>query len=75
MPLFKTDSVFVQVEYAAKAVENDGTAIALRGKDGVVFAVEKIVASKLFEDNANKRIFNADRHVGVVVTGKCCKKS
>ena len=36
-----------QVDYAAKAVENAGTAVALRGKDGVVFAVEKIVTSKL----------------------------
>ena len=35
------------------------------GKDGVVFAVEKIVQSKLYESDANKRIFNGDRHVGV----------
>lgn len=32
-----------------QAVENSGTAIALRGKDGVVFAVEKLVTSKLYE--------------------------
>ncbi len=35
-----------QIEYAQKAVENSGTSIAIRGKDGVVFAVEKIVTSK-----------------------------
>ena len=39
------------------------------GKDGVVFAVEKIVQSKLYESDANKRIFNVDRHVGVAVSG------
>lgn len=49
-----------------KAVENSGTAIGLRGKDGVVFAVEKLVTSKLYEPGANHRIFNIDKHVGMV---------
>lgn len=55
-----------QVEYANKAVENSGTAIGLRGKDGVVFAVEKLVTSKLYEPGTNPRIFNIDKHVGMV---------
>ena len=42
------------------------TVIGLRGKDGVVFAVEKIITSKLFEQSTNKRIFTVDRHVGLV---------
>ena len=46
------------VEYAGKAVENSGTSITIRGKDSVVFAVEKIVTSKLYEKGANRRIFN-----------------
>lgn len=54
------------MEYAAKAVENSGTVIGLRGKDGVVFAVEKLVTSKLYEPGANKRIFHVDEHVGMV---------
>lgn len=54
------------MEYAGKAVENSGTVIALRGKDGVVFAVEKLVTSKLYEPGANKRIFHVDEHVGMV---------
>lgn len=49
-----------------KAVENSGTVIALKGKDCVVFAVEKLVTSKLYEPGANKRIFNIDKHVGMV---------
>jgi 20S proteasome subunit alpha 7 len=44
----------LQIEYAEKAVENSGTAIGIRGKDGVVFAVEKIVGSKLYEKGANR---------------------
>lgn len=42
------------------------TAIGLRGKDCVVFAVEKLVPSRLYEPGANKRIFTIDRHVGMV---------
>ena len=66
---FSPDGRVFQIDYAGKAVDNSGTAVALRGKDGVVFAVEKIVQSKLYESDANKRIFNVDRHVGVAVSG------
>ena len=50
-------------------MENSGTALAIRGKDGVVFAVEKIVTSKLYEKGANRRIFNIDTHVGMAAAG------
>lgn len=63
---FSPDGRVFQVEYAAKAVENSGTVIGLRGKDGVVFAVEKLVTSKLYEPGANKKIFHVDEHVGMV---------
>ncbi|XP_071555734.1 proteasome subunit alpha type-3 [Temnothorax nylanderi] len=66
---FSPDGRVFQVEYAQKAVENGGTVIGLRGKDGVVFAVEKIVTSKLYEAGANKRIFNIDQHVGMAISG------
>lgn len=66
---FSPDGRVFQVEYAIKAVENSGTAIALKGKDGLVFAVEKLVTSKLYEAGANKRIFNVDKHVGLAVSG------
>jgi hypothetical protein len=55
-----------QVEYASKAVENGGTAIGLRCKDGVVLAVEKLIQSKLLVPGSNKRIATVDRHVGIV---------
>ncbi len=66
---FSPDGRVFQIDYAAKAVDKSGTAIAIRGKDGVVFAVEKIVTSKLFEKESNKRIFNVDRQVGVAISG------
>jgi len=66
---FSPDGRVFQIDYAGKAVDNSGTAVALRGKDGVVFAVEKIVQSKLYEPDANKRIFSVDRHIGIAVSG------
>lgn len=43
------------------------TAIALRGSDGVVFAVEKLVTSKLHEDGTGKRLFSIENHIGMVI--------
>jgi len=42
------------------------TAIALRGSDGVVFAVEKLITSKLHEDGTGKRLFSVEDHIGMV---------
>ncbi|KAJ4858699.1 proteasome subunit domain-containing protein [Trichoderma breve] len=67
--IFSPDGRNFQVEYAVKAVENGGTSIGIRCKDGVVLAVEKIVASKLQKPGANKRIASIDSHVGAVYSG------
>lgn len=67
--VFSPDGRNFQVEYAVKAVENGGTAIGIRCKDGVVLAVEKIISSKLLKPGANKRISSVDRNVGVVSSG------
>jgi len=66
---FSPDGRVFQIEYANKAVENSGTCLGIRGKDGVVFACEKIVASKLYEKGANRRITNIDSHVGMAAAG------
>ncbi|CAL8108125.1 unnamed protein product [Orchesella dallaii] len=66
---FSPDGRVFQVEYAQKAIENSGTAVALLGKDGVVFAVEKLVTSKLYEPGANRRLFSVDRHIGMGISG------
>ncbi|AEO53805.1 hypothetical protein MYCTH_2313535 [Thermothelomyces thermophilus ATCC 42464] len=67
--IFSPDGRNFQVEYAVKAVENGGTSIGIRCKDGIVLAVEKIITSKLLKPNANKRIATVDRHLGVVYSG------
>ncbi|RDW77051.1 proteasome subunit alpha type-2 [Coleophoma cylindrospora] len=67
--VFSPDGRNFQVEYAVKAVENGGTSIGIRCKDGVVLAVEKIITSKLLKPGANKRIATIDRHMGAVSSG------
>ncbi|KAI7916560.1 proteasome component C1 [Pyricularia oryzae] len=67
--IFSPDGRNFQVEYAVKAVENGGTSVGIRCKDGVVLAVEKVVTSKLLKPGANKRIATVDRHLGVAYSG------
>jgi len=66
---FSPDGRVFQVEYAAKAVDNSGTTIALVCKDGIIFGVEKFVLHKTLLPNTNRRIFAIDRHVGMAVAG------
>jgi len=66
---FSPDGRIFQVEYAQKAVDNSGTLIALRGKDGVVTAVDKLIASKLYLATSNPRVANADTHLGMAMAG------
>lgn len=61
--------IFSLVEYAAKAIENSGTGIALRGSDGVVIVVEKLVATKLYESLSNRRVCNVDDHIAFGASG------
>jgi len=66
---YSPDGRIFQVEYANKAVENSGTAIGLKVKDGVVLAVEKLVHSKLLVPETNRRIQTIDRHIGLATAG------
>jgi len=66
---YSPDGKVFQVEYAGKAVENSGTAIGLRVKDGVVLGVEKIIVSKMLESGSNRRVSTVDKHVGMAVAG------
>lgn len=66
---FSQDGRIFQVEYACKAVENSGTIIGLRGKDGVVLAVEKLITSELLEENSGSRIVTIDKYIGMAFSG------
>uniref|UniRef100_U5EZB3 Proteasome subunit alpha type n=1 Tax=Corethrella appendiculata TaxID=1370023 RepID=U5EZB3_9DIPT len=66
---FSPDGRVFQIEYAGKSVENSGTVIGLRGKDGVVLAVEKLISSKLYEPESGTRIFTIDKSIGMAISG------
>jgi len=66
---YSPDGRIFQIEYASKAVENSGTAIGIRVKDGIVLAVEKLIHSKLLVPGANRRIQTIDRHIGMATSG------
>lgn len=63
---FSPDGRVFQIDYAGKAIEQSGTVIGLRGKNGVVLSVEKIVRSPLYEEDAGARIYTIDKHIGIV---------
>ncbi|PVU89468.1 hypothetical protein BB561_005326 [Smittium simulii] len=66
---YSPDGRLFQVEYAEKAVDNSGTAIAIRTKDGVIIAVEKIVSTVLEIPGSSRRIFPIDHHIGFGSSG------
>ncbi|KAI9199277.1 nucleophile aminohydrolase [Polychytrium aggregatum] len=66
---YSPDGRIFQVEYAMKAVENSGTVIGIRAKDGVVIAVEKLIQSKLLVSGSNRRIMTIDLHAGMASAG------
>lgn len=66
---YSSDGRVFQVEYAQKAVENGTTALAMCCKDGVVFAVEKLLRSKMLVPGTDKRIFPIHRRAGCAVSG------
>jgi 20S proteasome subunit alpha 7 len=67
--IYSPDGRIFQVEYAGKAVEKGGTVIGLKCADGVILAVEKLQISKMMIQSSNRRIYSADRHVGIALSG------
>ena len=66
---FSPDGRVFQVEYAYKAVENSGTAVAVRVKDGIVFGVEKLIRSKMLVEGSNRRLHSIGTHIGLASAG------
>ncbi|MBY9007994.1 MAG: archaeal proteasome endopeptidase complex subunit alpha [Candidatus Lokiarchaeota archaeon] len=65
---FSPEGRLFQVEYAIEAVRRGTTAICLRNKNSIVFAVEK-KSSELQETLGSEKIFKIDNHIGVAIAG------
>mmetsp|Transcript_70390 Transcript_70390/g.142529 ORF Transcript_70390/g.142529 Transcript_70390/m.142529 type:complete len:269 (+) Transcript_70390:60-866(+) len=66
---YSPDGRVFQVEYAQKAIEQSGTCVGVRCKDGIVLAVEKLLTSKMLVATSNRKIYHVDDHIGVAVSG------
>lgn len=66
---FSPDGRVFQIEYAAKAVENSGTCLGIRCKDGVVLAIEKMILSKMLVPGAVRRAHIVDKHAAIAICG------
>ena len=63
------DGRVFQVEYAAKAADNSGTAIGLRCSNGVILAVDKPLPSATMVPSTNRRVHNVAPHIGLTCAG------
>lgn len=66
---FSPDGRVFQIEYATKAVDNSGTVVGIRCKDGIVLGVEKLIPSKMLLEGSNRRIHSVHRHAGMAMAG------
>ncbi|KAH8742021.1 proteasome subunit alpha type 3 [Cryptosporidium ryanae] len=66
---FSPDGRVFQVEYANKAIDNSGTAVAIIYNSGVVFAVDNYVSSKMMIPGINRRVFAIDSRIGCCIAG------
>ena len=57
------------MEYAGKAIENSGTCVGLRCKDGYIFGAEKLVVSKLLVAGTSRRIHPIGRNYALCTAG------
>jgi len=66
---FSPDGRIFQIEYAAKAVDNSGTALGLKCNDGIVLCVEKPLQSKMMLPSSSRRLHTVDTNSGLAITG------
>mgnify|MGYP002632423121 CR=1 FL=1 len=66
---FNPEGRLFQVEYAIEAIKIGSTAIGICTSEGVVLAVEKRLLSPLQEPSSVEKIYEADSHVGIAMSG------
>ena len=66
---YSPDGRVYQIEYAEKAVESSGTALALCCKDGVIIATEKTLVSKMLVPGSTRRVFPVEEGISLGFSG------
>ena len=67
--IFAPDGNLFQVQYAFEAVNRGSCTLAVRGKDSVVFAVEKKSVAKLQDPRTIRKVFQVDDHIWLTFAG------
>ncbi|MBU0662078.1 archaeal proteasome endopeptidase complex subunit alpha [Candidatus Micrarchaeota archaeon] len=67
--MFSPDGRLYQVEYASKIVSQGTLGAALKYADGVLFAADKKVGSKLMIPDSVEKMFKVDGHIAAVSAG------
>mmetsp|Transcript_66893 Transcript_66893/g.93046 ORF Transcript_66893/g.93046 Transcript_66893/m.93046 type:complete len:145 (+) Transcript_66893:42-476(+) len=68
--VFSPQGKLIQVEYAFQAVKTAGlTAIAVKGKDSAVVAIQKKVTDRLIDPESVTNIYNINEDIGCVTVG------
>ncbi len=66
--MYSPDGRIYQVEYAIETVKRGTLAVGIRGKDGVIVAVEEKPRA-LQTSSVTQKIFQVDHHIGVAAAG------
>ncbi|KII63401.1 Proteasome subunit alpha type-5 [Thelohanellus kitauei] len=66
---FSPEGRLIQVEYAIEAIKLGSTAIGLQCSEGIVFAVERRITSKLIVSSSTKKINEVDSHIACAMSG------
>jgi proteasome alpha subunit len=67
--VFSPDGRLFQVQYAQEAVKRGTTALGMIYDTGVLLAVDKNLSSRLVKPESVKKIFKADNHIGIAISG------
>lgn len=69
LTMFSPDGRLFQIEYAREAVKRGTTSIGIVSKDGIVFAIDKKIKSKLIVPSSIEKIFKIDEHIATASSG------
>ena len=69
LTVFSPNGRLFQAEYAMEAVKKGASAIAVKGQDVIVFALEKFETKKLQDARTVKKVGVLDEHIALAYAG------